>query len=196
MFDTRLTNLLHSPLSRLGQALARLGISANAITLIGLFLAFIAAFLIYFGFFYGALFAILLNRICDGLDGAIARADNETPKNSGAFLDICCDFIFYGLIPLSFGLYAPQNLMPSLFLLFVFYIHGTAFLAFATLEKSHSHNKGFHYLVGLTEGFETILFFMLFCLFPQNYAILAYIFAFLCAISAFFRVIYGFKLLR
>ncbi|MEL7274379.1 MAG: hypothetical protein AAGK33_13200, partial [Pseudomonadota bacterium] len=39
----------------------------------------------------------------DGLDGAVARATRKT--DFGGYLDITCDFLFYGAIPLAFVLH-------------------------------------------------------------------------------------------
>ena len=50
-------------------------------------------------FIYAFIF-LCLNRLCDGLDGAMARLVGET--DLGAFYDIVLDFLFYSLFPLSF----------------------------------------------------------------------------------------------
>src|ERR1017187_10458774 len=48
----------------------------------------------------------LLNRLCDGLDGAVAR--QTRPTDRGAFLDIAFDFMIYWLFPLGFALARPD----------------------------------------------------------------------------------------
>ncbi|MDX1342096.1 MAG: CDP-alcohol phosphatidyltransferase family protein, partial [Reinekea sp.] len=52
-------------------------------------------------------------------------------------------------------------------------------------------NKGFYYLNGITEGTETILFLLSFCLFPTWFAPLAWVFFTLCVVTTFTRVIGG-----
>jgi phosphatidylglycerophosphate synthase len=52
-----------------------------------------------------ALGLIALNRIMDGLYGAVARLTGPTDRE--AFLDIALDFVFYALVPL--GLPAPHE---------------------------------------------------------------------------------------
>ena len=47
---------------------------------------------------YGwALATLLLNRMCDGLDGVVARLTQ--PTDFGGYLDIVCDFLFYAFVP-------------------------------------------------------------------------------------------------
>ena len=58
-----------------------------------------------FGQFGLALVLLGLNRVADGLDGAIARISGPTDR--GAFLDIALDFVFYALFPLGFALADP-----------------------------------------------------------------------------------------
>ena len=48
------------------------------------------------------LILIFIGRICDGLDGAVAKQTKQT--DFGGFLDIVLDFAFYGMIPLAFAL--------------------------------------------------------------------------------------------
>ncbi|QUS57011.1 CDP-alcohol phosphatidyltransferase family protein [Pseudovibrio brasiliensis] len=193
MFDAKLRGYIDPPLNRMGKALADLGITANAVTLVGLGFGLAAAAAVAAGQFYTALLFILLNRFADGLDGAIARAVGST--NLGGFYDITFDFIFYGAIPLAFAFVAPeQNALAAAALLFSFYINGSTFLAFATLaqklgmQTTLRGKKSFYYLGGLAEGFETIGVFVAFCLFPTYFSWVAWTFAAICTLSAISRV--------
>jgi CDP-diacylglycerol--glycerol-3-phosphate 3-phosphatidyltransferase len=84
------------------KALARLGLSANAITMLSLFVAAIGAVAIAFDHFCVAWIAVLAASLGDALDGLIARhTHTETP--GGALLDASADrygelFMFGGLI--------------------------------------------------------------------------------------------------
>lgn len=49
--------------------------------------------------------AIFLSRLCDALDGAVARQGQ--PTDAGGFLDITLDFLFYASIPLAFAVADP-----------------------------------------------------------------------------------------
>ena len=85
-------------------------------------------------FFYAFIF-LILNRVCDGLDGALARLIGET--DIGAFYDIVLDFLFYSLFPLSFIILDLDNVYSICFLLFSFVATQTSFLASAwIIEKN------------------------------------------------------------
>jgi hypothetical protein len=79
---------------------------------------------------------------------------------------------------------------------------GSSFLAFAVLaERRGLHSteypaKGLYYLGGLTEATETLACFALMCLFPQHFALWAYGFAVLCALTTATRLMAGLKVFR
>jgi phosphatidylglycerophosphate synthase len=198
MLDARLRKLIDPPLDAIGRKLARAGIGADAITLSGLGLGLGAALAIAVQADVAALVLIVLSRLADGLDGAVARATHPTDK--GGFLDITADFAFYGAIPLAFAFHDPAaNALPAALLLFAFHVNGAAFLAFAALaakrglETKAQGAKSLYYLSGLMEGAETILFFVLMAAFPAWFAPLALIFAGLTLVSGGARMIQGWK---
>jgi hypothetical protein len=78
MFDARLRPLIDPPLNAVGRWLAARGIGANAVTLAGLVPALGAGLAIVEGQHLLALALIVLNRLLDGLDGAVARASELT----------------------------------------------------------------------------------------------------------------------
>lgn len=177
-------------------------ISAEQMTFAALGLGLLSAILIALGQSQIALLPLLLGRVADGLDGAIARACNDQ-KDSGAFLDITLDFVFYASVPLAFAIANPAaNALAGAVLLAAFVTTGTSFLAYAALaakrgEKSSDYpTKGIYYLGGITEGAETILFFVLVCLWPSWFATLAYIYAALCAFTTFTRIKAGWERFR
>lgn len=173
--------------------LARVGCSADVLTLTGLAAGLACAGAIATGR-DGMAFALLTaNRILDGLDGAVADATRRTDR--GGFLDIVCDFAFYGAVPLSFALRDPGlNALPAAALLAAFYVNGASFLAFAALAAKRGLSmaprgvKSITYTAGLAEGTETILFFAAMILWPGFFASLAYAFAALTILSALARV--------
>lgn len=201
MFDARLRPYIDPPLTRAGRTLAALGLTANGITLIGFGFGLSAvAFIAVGSTLIGALF-ILLNRLADGLDGAVSRASK--PTQSGGFLDIVLDFFFYGLVPLGFALADPErNGAAAAFLLASFYANGSAFLAFSTfaeklgLSTRDQGLKSLYYMAGIAEGFETIVMFLVFCLFPGRFAELAILFGIVCFLSAAARCVNGFIVIR
>ena len=113
------------------------------------------------------------------------------------------DFLFYAAIIAGFALARPDtNALPAALLLFGFIGTASSFLAFAILAErrglsSMSYpSKGFYYLGGITEGTETIGFFVLMCLLPDQFVLLAGVFFALCLITTATRVIGGFHSLR
>lgn len=191
MLDARLRPLIDPPLNALGRVLADLGVTANAITSIGILLVIGAGALLAQGQFTLALVVIIVNRLLDGLDGPVARITG--PTDFGGYLDIVADFVFYLAVPLGFGLAAPANLVPSLVLACCFGLTGISFLAFATIagkrgmETSAHGKKAFFYNTGLAEGTETIVVFILFCLWPAHFPTIALTYAGLCIVTVIQR---------
>lgn len=194
MFDAQIRPLIDPPLNRLGQGLARVGVGADTVTLVGLGLGLLSALLIAVGAPDLALVPLLLSRVADGLDGAVARATRKT--DFGGYLDITSDFLFYGAVPLAFVLADPSaNGAAGAFLLTSFYINGASFLGYAILaekrgmETTKRGAKSLYFTGGLLEGFETIVFFVALCLFSSYFAPLAWVFGALCFITAGSRVL-------
>lgn len=194
MLDARMRLLIDPPLARAGQRLARLGVTANAMSLAGLGFGLVMAVMVAAGAGALALVPLALGRLADGLDGAIARATART--DFGGYLDITCDFLFYGIVPLAFVIRDPSaNGMAGAFLLASFYANGASFLGYAILaekrglQTSAQGEKSLYFSAGLLEGTETILFFALLCVMPTAFATLAYVFGVLCFATAVSRVL-------
>ena len=194
MLDATARRLIDPPLNAAGRALATRGVTADGVTLAGLAIGLLAAVAVWSGVFALALLLILASRIADGLDGAVARATKTT--DFGGYLDIVADFTFYGAIPLAFILHDPSaNGIAGAVLLTSFYVNGTSFLGYAILAEKKGKEtkaqgvKSLYYSNGLLEGTETIVFFVLLCLFPAAFSLLALIFAALCFLTAILRVI-------
>jgi len=198
VFDARIRPLIDPPLNRMGQLLANAGIGPNTITLTGFAIGLGAAVAIATGFFLLGFVLIALNRLADGLDGAVARVTKKT--DLGGYLDITLDFFFYGAIPLAFAIQNPaSNALPAAALLCSFYANGSAFLAFAIMAErrglttDRQGKKSLYYLGGLAEGTETIALFLLMALLPAWFPVLAWAFAAVCFVSATARVLIGVK---
>lgn len=193
MFDSRLRPLIDPPLNRLGRAVARLGIGADAVTLLGIAAGVAAGLAIAHAMFLAGLVLILLNRLLDGLDGAVARATRLS--DFGGYLDIVADYAFYVAVPLGFGFAAQANLPYALVLVASFTLTGISFLSFAVIAakrglQTDAHGKkSFFYNTGLAEGAETIIAFVLMCLVPAAFPVIAAIFAGLCVVTAIQRSI-------
>ncbi|MBY0583442.1 MAG: CDP-alcohol phosphatidyltransferase family protein [Sphingomonas sp.] len=187
MFDARLRPLIDPPLNAIGRSLARAGMTANLVTLIGAAIGIGGAVAIAERQFLLALALVLLSRLLDGLDGAVARATQKS--DFGGYLDIVCDFAFYVAVPVGFGVADPANLRPALVLVACFTVTGISFLAFAVLAaqrglSTEAHgDKSFFYNTGLAEGGETIAFFVAMCVWPTAFPMLAGLFTALCVIT-------------
>jgi phosphatidylglycerophosphate synthase len=193
MLDATMRKLIDPPLNAAGTMLARRGISADFVTIVGLVFGLIAAGFVVIEAHTLALVFILLSRIADGLDGAVARASQRT--DFGGYLDITCDFLFYGAIPMAFVIADPStNGAAGAVLLTSFYFNGASFLGYAILaqkrglETAAQGVKSLYYSNGLLEGTETIVFFVLLCLFPASFPILALIFGALCFLTGALRL--------
>jgi len=182
------------------RAFSRVGLSANAVTIIGASVGLAALPALAVQHHGWALALILVNRFLDGVDGTIASTGTAGPTDRGAFLDTVCDFLFYAAVPLGFALAEPAvNALPAAVLLASFIGSATTFLAFAVAAAKRGivsptyPNKGFYYLGGLTEGTETILFFCAMCIWPHYFVWLAYAFAAACAVTTATRLYFGMR---
>lgn len=202
MLDRYITPYIAPLLTPLVSELDKRHVHPDQVTMAGFAIGVIALPLLALQLYYWALFAIVLNRILDGLDGALARYQQHSSR-AGGFLDICVDFLFYAMIPLGFAFAdSAQNALPAALLLTVFIGTGSSFLAFAIpaekldLARPQFANKSFYFLNGLTEGTETIAFFIAFCLWPSYFPELAYSFALLGSITIFTRIHGGYHTLK
>ncbi len=201
MLDDKIRTLIDPPLNAAGRQMAALGISANAVTLLGFIVGILGAGLVAMGFPVLGLIVVIISRIADGLDGAVARATQTT--DLGGFLDIVLDFIFYGAIALAFAILDPaRNALPAAVLLLSYFANGTTFLAYAIMAEKREITtdaqgvKSLYYVSGLAEGGETILAIVLFCLFPSYFPIIAYCYAGLCYASAAGRILLAWRTLK
>jgi len=198
MIDAALLPMQRAVLAGPAQALAARGVGADQVTLVGFALGLLALPALWAGLWPLALLLILLNRLADGLDGAIARIVGPTDR--GAFLDIALDFLFYALVPLGFALADPaRNALPAAVLIAAFVGTGSSFLAFASIAAKRGLQagaypaKGIYYLGGLTEGAETIAVFVAMCLWPAAFPALALLFAAACLLTTLSRWLIGWR---
>jgi phosphatidylglycerophosphate synthase len=195
MFDKSIANTIKPLLDSIARWLSRCGMRADMITWAGFVLGLLSAGLIALGYHVAGLGFILLSRLFDGLDGALARQTTATDR--GGFLDISCDFIFYASVPLAFAIHNPQvNGLAAAVLLFSFIGTSTSFLAFASLAAKHkmtTEGKSIYFLGGLTESFETLLVFCCMCLYPLRFTTIAYCFAALCMVTTVERMYQGWR---
>ena len=198
MLDRAAIALLRPLLERGAHVLHRLRVTANAVTLIGFAIGIAAELAIAQQAYAWGLLLLMTSRLCDGLDGALARLTQPTDR--GAYLDIVLDFVFYASIPLAFAISSPaERALPAAVLLAAFIGTGSSFLAYAVLaERRGLHSdayprKGIFYLGGLAECTETLVCFALMCVLPAWFSLWAYGFAALCAVTIGTRVWAGWR---
>ena len=197
MFDRQIQKYTQKPLQYIAKLFLKF-ISPNHMTLIGFSFGVLMCLSIIIDEYLIAIIFLFLNRLSDGLDGAMARLQTPTPL--GGYLDIVLDFLIYGGFVLSFGITEQNNTLLSMALLFCYIGTGSTFLAKAAILPSLTNQnlkeeipKSFHYAVGLVEGTETIVFMVLCLLFPNLFIYFSFIFIILCLITIVFRIIVCYK---
>lgn len=198
MIDRYAIAWLKPGLQATARVLARSGATADQVTLLGFAVGLGGSVAIALGQFATGLALLAVSRLCDGLDGALARLSRPTTR--GAFLDITLDFIFYASVPLAFAFADPAaNALAAAVLLATFIGTASSFLAFASLAAERGlksaafPNKGIYYLGGLAEAGETLLVFAAMCIWPAQFALLAWLYAIPCAITSVTRIAAGWR---
>ncbi|WP_223476469.1 CDP-alcohol phosphatidyltransferase family protein [Oricola indica] len=194
MLDGAVRERIQPLIDAAGRAIARTGATANTVTVTALLLGVAAAGLIALQWYLAGMIVLLASRLCDGLDGAVARVNGKT--DFGGFLDIVLDFAVYGIVPLGFVIADPAaNAIAGAALIFSFYVNGASFLAFAIMAEKHGMTtdqrgeKSLFFTTGLAEATETIAVFVFACLFPGWFPVLAWVFAAICLYTALSRIV-------
>ncbi len=185
----RLSDLAQKQIKKLAKLLIKLKISANLITFVGFVVGLLAINFLAVENYCAALLCILLNRICDILDGAVAKASKVT--DFGIFLDATLDYIFYAGVIFGFALANPgQNAVAATFLLFAFAASACSLLAYAVIAYQNKLpsrpqvNESPFYLGGWAQGFETFVTLVVLCIVPKLFMPLAIILGIFCFIKA------------
>ena len=173
MLDEKLRKLKDRWLRPLVGVAGRL--SPNVITLLALVVGLAAAGAAAQQVYGLGLALWALNRLLDGLDGAVAR---ETGQQSdfGGYLDIVADFVVYAAVPIGLFLGQPSAEMGlSLALLLgSFYVNGASWMYLAAILEKRSAGAGARgdlttvaMPAGLIGGTETVAFYAAFLLWPS-----------------------------
>lgn len=179
-----------SSFNYLGKKIAKTGVSANFVTIVGFLIGLSAINFLALENYGYALICIILNRLFDALDGAIARHSKVT--DFGVFLDATLDYIFYAGVIFGFALANPLTNAPAaMFLAFAFCASATTLLAYAVVamkngvEKKLDFSKSPFYLGGFAQGSETLVALIVLCVMPAWFVQIALILGVLCFIKAF-----------
>lgn len=199
MLDSTLRPLIDPPLERVARVLAGRNIHANSVTIAGFIIGCGAFATLWAQAYIWALGLILINRIFDGLDGAVARQNAlmghaEGITDLGGYLDIVTDFIFYAGVVFFFAMGRPDCALYAAFLIFSYMGTASSFLAYAVMAAKRGISteirgkKSLYYLGGLAEGTETIAVMVLICLFPAVFPVLAVVFGAMCWVTTGSRI--------
>jgi len=192
MLDRAARRLIDPVLDQLADAACERRLTPDQITIAGFVCGLASMAAIALQSYELGLLLLLVNRLADGVDGALARRTGAT--DLGAYLDIVLDFIIYSGAVFAFALAQPDHATAAAFLIFSFMGTGSSFLAFAIfaakrkLDGQAAGNKSFYYLGGITEGTETILLFVVVLLFPSWFAAAAYFYGALCWLTTIGRI--------
>lgn len=213
MLDRSLRAVLARPLEATAGALDRPWITPDRLTVLGLLLGVASAVAAALQLWGIALALWLISRVADGLDGTLARrrrrhalerGEQTEPSHAGGFLDITADFVVYGatVVGVAFGATAQFDApwWPFLVVLLVYYVNGTAFLAFSSIAertgRTLDDGRSLSFLGRIAEGTETIVVHALWLILPFWAWQIALVWALFVAVSAVQRIIVGYRSLR
>jgi phosphatidylglycerophosphate synthase len=173
-------------------------ISPTAVTFTAFAVGLVACVATWRGYYLWGLGFWLANRILDGLDGSLAR-HYAKQTDLGGYLDIMLDFVIYAVLPLSLVLsHSTQAGFTALAILLIsFYINAGSWMYLSAILEKRTHVRQQLSLTsvvmprGLIEGAETIVFYCLFLLFPQQLVWLFILMAVLVLITAGQRVLWA-----
>lgn len=179
MLDTRARAIYAPTLDRVASRLVARGVGPGAVTTAGLVVGIGACLAAAFGAWGPALALWLVNRVLDGLDGAVARRGR--PSDLGGMLDLLADFVVYGGFVVAVAVAIPGARLACTVLLAAYLLNNVALLSFASLIEKRGMTLGdersLRFTAGLTEGTETILAYSLISLLPGRAATIAWVFA-------------------
>lgn len=192
MLDQVTRPLVDPVLNAMATVLHQHHVSANQVTFVAFIAGLLAMILIALGQPLLGLALFGLNRLLDGLDGALARCGR--PTMAGGYLDIVFDFIIYSGIVLAFAVFDQSLALTAAFVIFSFVGTGSSFLAMAIFaDRAQAaprtpQSKSIYFLGGLTEGTETLLFITLICLLPDFFHVFGVIFGLMCLLTTYTRI--------
>jgi phosphatidylglycerophosphate synthase len=146
----------------------------------------------------------VLNRLLDGLDGEIARAQNSQ-TDFGGYLDIVLDFIVYTAIPIALVYSMPGSALWLLLALLLgsFFVNAASLMYLAAILEKRDRGAEYNQEKtsvtmppGLIEGAETVIFYSLFLLYPGHLQTLFALMAGLVGLNILWRLLWAYRQLR
>jgi phosphatidylglycerophosphate synthase len=165
----------------IGKSLGNLGVSANFITFLVLVSGLSAAYFIYSGYLHWAVILIVVSGLLDGIDGAVAKANQKETK-FGALFDSVTDKITEISWYLALGLLYPLFWLPASL--------SIAFFMLSSYISKHAKAVGGKSGGGIMERKERLLLIVVGFLVPEWMAYILYIiagFSFLTCLQRFYK---------
>lgn len=200
MFDEKLKPTIDPYLNKLADQLGKIGVGANQITIYGFIVGIVGCVAVGMASYMFGLFLILLNRLCDGVDGAVARYNRTQGKDLspfGAYLDIILDMILFGAFVFLFVMGQPHHATAAVFMLFSYVgLFATSLGAHMMGTAEYNLQRSFLHPVNLIEGTEIIVFMILVCFHPDAFSAIAIIFGTLCWLTTISRIFFTWRDLK
>jgi phosphatidylglycerophosphate synthase len=184
MLDAPVRRILATPLDSAAGSLQRLGLGANLVTVLGFVLGLVAAWFVASESYGIALLLLVLSRLADGLDGALARRRGET--RLGGFLDTTLGAFALLVIAFAFATARQQNGLAAAFLVLGLALTLITDLAARAFARRAPHPADEQPFV-LCEKSETFIIYVLMMLIPWAFALFAYAYGVLCFFSGGMR---------
>jgi phosphatidylglycerophosphate synthase len=192
MMDTRGRRLVQPLLDMLARASMRAGLSANALTLAGLFTGIAAAALVAAGLNGWGVAVLWLSGILDAADGTLARMTHSSPF--GAIMDITADRVVEVAMILALAVRFPAARLDLLVLTGSIVVAMSLFLSIAAAVVNISE-KSFHYAPGLGERTEAFICLSLMALDAAHLKLWTWVFIGVIAVTVVQRFVHVRKLL-
>lgn len=195
-------------------------VSPVAITLLSLPVGLAAALLAATSRPVAALLLFAVNRVLDGLDGAVARA-SDRQSDFGGYLDIVVDFVVYGAVPVgvwwgavepltggwgvasggaTHAVVALPQTLALLALLVSFYVNAASWMYLAAILEKRGRARPEATSItmphGLVEGTETIILYAAMIALPHHVTLLFAAMAIATFASVAQRVAWAARILR
>lgn len=196
MIDNLFRNSLPRFVGPLLKIYGWLGLTPNAVTVLGCGLGVLSALLVANGALKLALVFWWIGRLFDGTDGVYARHIGRSSKYGG-FLDINCDMLAYGAVVLGLAYLRPDLSLNWSIILFLYSLCISGALALGALEEGTSFNdkRKLRLASGLAEGGETGIFYSICFLFPEYLRSLSIFWAAVLTITVLARFVLARKIL-
>ncbi|MBE6450868.1 MAG: CDP-alcohol phosphatidyltransferase family protein [Alphaproteobacteria bacterium] len=181
-YTCKIANYVYHHAQNFAKFIVKHNITANAITFCGLIFAVLGLNFLALEYYALAFLTLILNRICDILDGMCARLKKITPF--GIFFDISADYTSFALYLWGFTLANPEhNAKAGIFMLVCLIISAVVLLSYALISKQDykklNQSSIKMCLWGNLQNFDTFIALVLMCLFNAYFMQIATFFGLL-----------------